>query len=155
MGSGQAKASFDVRSNMRIYHEHARGKTAAQEARKKNVRRLKEDLYRSQFCGDIPADADCKLVWFAVTSGRVPIVVTPTAPTLREIEHKIIPNACNWTDDDGGEFPLTRVEVLVQAGRSPLEERMSDADFYESIADGGTLAWRSAGMGCCYCRCTG
>ncbi|AVK75542.1 hypothetical protein pqer_cds_1120 [Pandoravirus quercus] len=153
MGNTQAKASFDVRANIRIYHEHARGKTALQEARKKDIRRLKEDLYRSQFGADMPADADCKLVWFAVDGGRVPLVVTPTAPTLCEIEQKIIPNAYNWTDTDDCEFPLARAKVSLRAGRSPLKERPSDAAFYASIDDGDTLSWRIGRMGCCGCRC--
>ncbi|AGO85628.1 hypothetical protein psal_cds_1274 [Pandoravirus salinus] len=153
MGNKQVKASFDVRANIRIYHEHARGKTAAQEAHEKNAQRLKEDLYRSQFGDDMPPDADCKLVWFAVDGGRVPLVVTPTAPALCEIERKIIPNAYNWTDKDDLEFPLTRVRVFVRAGRSPVEERMTETGFYASIADGDTLSWKVARTGCCYCRC--
>lgn len=116
------------------------------------MRWLKEGLYRSQFGGDIPPDADCKLVWFAVTTGRAPIVVTSTAPTLCGVERKIIPNASNWTDDDC-EFALTRAKVIARAGCNPPEERLDDAAFCASIADSDTLSWRIARTGCCYCRC--
>jgi len=153
MGNRQVKAPFDVRDNIRIYHQYARGKTSMQEANKKNRSKLKAALYKAQFGGEPPADAEFKLVWFLTGdgSGRVPIVVTSASPTLTEVERKIIPNAYNWTDSEAFEYPLLRAKVFVKAGHSPIEERMKEADFYALISDGDILDWSNERMGCCCC----
>ncbi|AVK77457.1 hypothetical protein pmac_cds_769 [Pandoravirus macleodensis] len=161
MGNHQCKAPFDVRTNMSLYHQHARDATRRQRIRtdddsdddRSDTQQLKCALFRSQFGRDMNDDDAAKLVWFVVTGGRVPIVVTPKLPTLREIEWALVPNALNAVDDDAYEYPLVNVIVLAKAGDSPIKERMRADDFYESLKDGERIAWQPGRMGCCFCRC--
>nr|UDO47069.1 hypothetical protein [Pandoravirus massiliensis] len=156
MGNRQCKAPFDVRDNMSLYHQHARNAARRRQAYDDddNTDKLKRALFQSQFGRDMDDDSDCaKLVWFAVTKGRVPIVITPTSPTLREVEWGIIPNAANAVDSDACEYPMLSVVVLAKAGDSPIKERMHGGDFYESINEGERIAWKPDRIGCCFCRC--
>ena len=117
MGNRQVKAPFDVRDNIRIYHQHVRGKTVAQELRKKHLCKLKNDLYKSQFGAEPLADVEFKLVWFIIDGGgRVPIVVTPTSPTLSEIEQKITPTRTTGPIAKAIEYPLRGTKVLAKGG---------------------------------------
>ncbi|AVK76458.1 hypothetical protein pneo_cds_851 [Pandoravirus neocaledonia] len=160
MGNRQCKAPFDVRANMTLYHQHARDTARRQKAcdsddDRDDASRFKRALFQLQFGREMndQDNDDAKLVWLIVTGGRVPIIVTPTTPTLREVEWAIIPNALNAVDDDAYEFPVVSVVVLAKAGDSPIKERMRADEFYESIKDGDRIAWRLDRIGCCFCRC--
>lgn len=161
MGNHQCKAPFDVRANITLYHRHARDAARRQKTRggddsdddHDDTLRLKRALFQSQFGREMNDDDAAKLVWFAVAGGRVPIVVTPTSPTLREVERALIPNALNAIDDDAYEYPVVSVIVYAKAGDSPIKERMRADDFYESIEDGERIASQLGQIGCCFCRC--
>ncbi|WBR14916.1 hypothetical protein pkur_cds_742 [Pandoravirus kuranda] len=160
MGNHQCKAPFDVRANMSLYHQHVRDAVRRQKAcdsddDRDDALRLKRALFQLQFGREMndQDNDDAKLVWLIVTGGRVPIIVTPTTPTLREVEWAIIPNALNAVDDDAYECPVVSVVVLAKAGDSPIKERMRAHEFYESIKDGDMIAWRLDRIGCCFCRC--